>query len=61
MNLTPAQKIRIIIFTICFMFLFGFIRNIFLNTKFNTRDFMINIVLIFIWLGLSQAIANTLD
>ena len=61
MNLTPSQKIRVIIYTLCFMFLFGFLRNVVLNTSFDTRDFMINVILIFIWLGLSQAIANTLN
>lgn len=61
MRLTPPEKIKIIILTICFIFMFGFIKMLILNSKINTRDLLINTILIFIWLGLSQAISNTFN
>ena len=54
MFLTPQQKMRIIIITISYIFLFGFIRLVVINKKMNINDFLINGILLFIWLGLSQ-------
>ena len=61
MNLTPAEKIKIIIIVICYLFLFGFLKIAILRKKIDVRDLLINSILLFIWLGLSQAIANTFD
>jgi len=58
MFLTPQQKIRILLITISFIFLFGFIRLLIINKKSNINDFLVNSILLFTWLGLSTAIAN---
>ena len=58
MFLTPQQKMRIIIITISYIFLFGFIRLVVINKKMNINDFLINGILLFIWLGLSTALTN---
>lgn len=58
MNITSAQKIRIIVITIGYMFMFGFIKAIVLNHKLHTTDFLLNSILIFIWLSLSYALTN---
>lgn len=61
MFLTKQQKIRIILITISFIFLFGFIRLIVINKQRNINDFLINTLLLFTWLGLSTSITNHLS
>ena len=60
MILSPQQKIRIIITTVCFMFFFGFIRILVTNSKKSINNLLINSVLLFIWLGLSTFITKVI-
>ena len=59
MFITPHQKIRIIVIVICYIFLFGFLRMAILNTKSSVSNVLINGILLFVWLGLSTALANS--
>ena len=61
MFLTRAQKMRIIVISILYLFLMGFVKMIVINKKMNINDFLVNALLIFIWLGLSTAITNSIS
>lgn len=58
MSLSTFYRARLLVGSIMFMMLFGFIRNIVLDVPMNGKGIATTTILFIVWLGLSDMLTN---